>query len=537
VQVYDKDLRTEQLLGEAITDTDGYYEIPYTADQFRRAEKRTGDLTLRVFSQEGIAVEVSDVIVGEASLPEPKVLFNAPAEVWANLVVSPPARLSEYEKLLFTLQPVLEDVQLADLSADDIDFLVGETGVERNFLEWLHGAAALSDETGIPTEAFYAFARREPSLPADWVHLLARRRLPPEESGVVLKAILDKLTEAPRDELRSALTQAIDLEVIPAAFKERVDDIVRALKRFGVPIQRTAAVLRDQDTGEALANYTIHLFDLDAGDPPDELSVDSTNADGLFTLVYPSPETAATDARRRLRVRVFEDGTKEVAQRDLEVKPGQQETVDVRIQVPKVPEPPTHSLDKLAETVQLDIPPALKTFLDERQIRSLADIRNAGGVGRLDGLPIAADHAAVKALEAHADLSRLSPDVGFNASLIEKGYTSVAAIADAPRSEFVTTFHEKIGDFKAAQMQVVARAQTAFLGNVLTGIRANHANGFTNSPPAIEEIEDELKEHCHCKDCEAAVSPAAYLADLLNYTLNHVRNNGQKIDLQFLVNS
>jgi hypothetical protein len=124
VQVYDKDLRTEQLLGEAITNTDGYYEVTYTADQFRRAEKRTGDLTFRVFSQEGIAVEVSDVIVGEASLPEPKVLFNAPAEVWANLVVVPPAPLSEYERLLIALRPVLEDVQLAELAANDIMFLV-----------------------------------------------------------------------------------------------------------------------------------------------------------------------------------------------------------------------------------------------------------------------------------------------------------------------------------------------------------------------------------------------------------------------------
>jgi hypothetical protein len=538
VQVYDKDLRTEQLLGEVVTNTHGCYEVTYTADQFRRAEKRTGDLTFRVFSQEGIAVEVSDVIVGEASLPEPKVLFNAPAEVLATLVVAPPARLSQYEKLLLTLKPVLEDVQLADLSADDIDFLAGETGIERNFLEWLHGAAALSSGTGIPTEAFYAFARREPSLPADWVHLPARRSLPPEESGVVLKAILNKLTEAPRDELRSALTQAIEIdrEIIPAAFKERIDDIVRALKRFGVPIQRTAAVLRDQDSGEALANYTIHLFDLDAGDPPDELGMESTNADGFFTLVYPSPETATTDARRRLRVRVFEDGTKEVAQRDLEVKPGQQETIEVKIQVPKVPEPPTHSLDKLAETVQLDLPPALKAFLDERQIRSLADIRNAGGVGRLDGLPIAADHAAVKALEAHADLSRLSPDVEFNASLIEKSYTSVAAIADAPRSEFVSAYHEKIGDFKAAQMQVEARARIAFLNNLVTEAATAKVNGFS-TPTSLQEAAKDLPEPCSCKDCEAAVSPAAYLADLLKYTLTHVRNNGQKIDLQFLADT
>ena len=44
-----------------------------------------------------------------------------------------------------------------------------------------------------------------------------------------------------------------------------------------------------------------------------------------------------------------------------------------------------------------------------------------------------------------------------------------------------------------------------------------------------------LEQPCGCSDCEAAVGPAAYLADLLDYTLKFVRNSNAKIDLQFLV--
>jgi hypothetical protein len=43
-----------------------------------------------------------------------------------------------------------------------------------------------------------------------------------------------------------------------------------------------------------------------------------------------------------------------------------------------------------------------------------------------------------------------------------------------------------------------------------------------------------LGPRCGCDDCEAAVSPGAYLASLLDYVLKHVRNNGVKIDLAFL---
>jgi len=43
---------------------------------------------------------------------------------------------------------------------------------------------------------------------------------------------------------------------------------------------------------------------------------------------------------------------------------------------------------------------------------------------------------------------------------------------------------------------------------------------------------------CGCSDCEAAVSPAAYLTALLDYTLKHIRKNGKdKIDLKFLVDT
>jgi len=45
---------------------------------------------------------------------------------------------------------------------------------------------------------------------------------------------------------------------------------------------------------------------------------------------------------------------------------------------------------------------------------------------------------------------------------------------------------------------------------------------------------DLLVPRCGCDDCEAAVSPGAYLANLLDYVLKHVKNNGANIDLAFV---
>jgi hypothetical protein len=53
-----------------------------------------------------------------------------------------------------------------------------------------------------------------------------------------------------------------------------------------------------------------------------------------------------------------------------------------------------------------------------------------------------------------------------------------------------------------------------------------------------DNLPDQLfPQQCGCADCEAAVSPAAYLAALLDYVLKHVRNNKAKFDLKFLGNT
>jgi len=48
---------------------------------------------------------------------------------------------------------------------------------------------------------------------------------------------------------------------------------------------------------------------------------------------------------------------------------------------------------------------------------------------------------------------------------------------------------------------------------------------------------DPLQQQCGCSDCEAAVSPTAYLSALLDYALKHIRSNKNKIDLPFLVDT
>src|SRR5262245_57742885 len=81
VRVFDKDLRSEQLVGEATTDTEGSYEIQYPSDQFRRAEKRSADLMFRVVTSEGLPVSILELRSDPPVTQDSGVIFNAPPQL------------------------------------------------------------------------------------------------------------------------------------------------------------------------------------------------------------------------------------------------------------------------------------------------------------------------------------------------------------------------------------------------------------------------------------------------------------------------
>ena len=79
VRAFDRDVRSEDFLGETTTNADGYYEIRYTAEQFRRSENERGgaDLIVRVYDAQGQVIATSPTI------------NNAKAEETIDIVVQP----------------------------------------------------------------------------------------------------------------------------------------------------------------------------------------------------------------------------------------------------------------------------------------------------------------------------------------------------------------------------------------------------------------------------------------------------------------
>ena len=196
VRAVDKDLRHEQALGQTAADNLGRYEIRYTRDQFRRAEKQSADLIVRVYDSE----------TGQLLLDESDIIFNAgPVEV-VDLIAK--ISYSEYERYMAELTPVRDGVPVADLTEKDIQFLHGETGIAAHHIEFLSIAARLGKQTDLPPEIFYG---------------LFRQKLP---------TILSDLLEKDVEELEAALNASFKAHLIPLHLQKDLDDYLKRLSKL-----------------------------------------------------------------------------------------------------------------------------------------------------------------------------------------------------------------------------------------------------------------------------------------------------------------
>ena len=223
VKAYDKDLRSEQLLGETKTDRDGRYEIAYSRDRFKQVEKGSADLIVRAYGPNGVV------------LVESAVIFNAREAETVDLVVADPR--SEYQRLADAIFPLLvgQRVSLTDLTEDethrDITFLAAETGEQRRHIELFVLAEKLSLEAEALSRKSTATARKSKKPPkqrylgGEVFYGLIRRNLPTD-----LPALVARGSQAHQ----RALATASRDNIITARPEKEIDQILKRLQALQV---------------------------------------------------------------------------------------------------------------------------------------------------------------------------------------------------------------------------------------------------------------------------------------------------------------
>jgi Tc toxin complex TcA C-terminal TcB-binding domain len=169
--------------------------------------------------------------------------------------------------------------------------------------------------------------------------------------------------------------------------------------------------------------------------------------------------------------------------------------------------------------------PELSTLLKQNKVDSLATLRevNAEPFSNLTGQ----DKHDLSELKAHAQLQLVSRNSTVNRALIKAGFKNIFDIAGQTRTAFVTKMKGGLSEKDAKFLHATAMQQKLMVSNLHTALAANAANGIGEHDPALP---------CNC-NCDSAVSPQAYLVDLLDYAVDNVLFNDKPITLAMLEKS
>lgn len=553
VRAFDRDMRSEEFLGEQTTEGDGFYMILYYASQFKRAEKGSADLLIRVYDANGRELAASDI------------LFNAPPEAVIDLTVPASAYHipSEWERLHAEIAPLREAVAVHELTDDDLDFLSKEAGIHLEQLSFLRQDALWASVHGVNQGVFYG---------------LLRQGMP-----MVLRALL---AERPGRK-REALEAALDDNQIPGTLREQLDEVLSQLRDLAVQLALTdenaegtplGAILATSGlTTEVQENFVRFTLDYQGEAPLWEVLAEqegwdqATLGDLRFTLESSAllgHHLPALQMVQSLRQNQNWNTARDIANYDREqwqAVLGNISTADWPVGLESLEDwadaiatrveqvyPTAVIASRLAAGTDLSSPD-LNYFFDANPDFSLLHtpvesfLSNGAQIGQVADIEGLTGH--LKTLQR---LARITPDrmrYELMEGLWQQGYTSAISIANADRDTFIGQMTPISGETAAAEMYEVAQlrsdiAQMTLLNagdlirpnpRTIPGFGPIQIPGLNPNDPNPVPPGSELPEWvqlfgslstCDCRHCRSVYSPASYLVDLLQFLRQAPRTIG-----------
>jgi len=577
VRAFDRDLRSEQLLGEGRTDGNGRYLIQYKSESFQQAESGGPDLAVKVFDAAGQA------------LYEPRMdelVFNAPPDAVVDITLQKGDTQveSEFERLLRVLSPLLQGVPIADLQEDqqrqDITFLSRETGIPAATLELFVVAHRMGAIGKIDPAFFYALLRQNTLFKVNLATALQARftiTLATDPKPLFYEAVLTPPAVLTRD-----VKAAIAANIVPASLAERLKRILEQLARFH---DEAEAYQKNQQPRQVLNLVQANLA---AGKQEEVIQILSQDAGGDFAgllqklsqvSLFTTPDAAA-NAQTDLGLAELFGFDQEVIASVKEIK-GIQKPGDVR---------------KLAQLNKAGWRRLLTTSAERISIGGapmdpkLADLHASAMVRRMEaryptaafGAQLGRDkknaHPQRQALAAFIDRNpefdlaatpveryfkekpallakqpdpqafkehvkavqrvfKLAPKYSQAQSLLDDGIRSAAQVLQLGPTQFVQKYtargvftkkqaqavYEKASDVHTAAMLLGAELKSygdaLHVAAIGGGQALDKLTSFAEDFPNLKSL-FQLTDVCQCDECRSVYGAASYLVDVLQFLKN-----------------
>jgi peptidoglycan hydrolase-like protein with peptidoglycan-binding domain len=578
VVAIDRDFRSEQILGEAVTDRQGRYRIEYTTAAFLRAEKGSADV--------GVKVTTADKKTLLYTPTSRDLIMNAPYDTVIDVTVSllPAGAVpSEFERIASELRPLIGDVPVGDVAkqagSDEGDFLAREVGFDEARLAHFvvsHRVAALSK---VRPEYFYALLREDglfgigPNRP--------RAVQVPVGFQSDSRAVLFEAVLLDADLAKAAIRRAVRKRLVPPSVEKEADEIKAVLQRRRqealdyvskeVPRNILGLVenlIEASKTEETLA--FLGSFDIaDLGKLYEGLdsrgvfaAANKEQAEtrlklgellgfnlGLVEEITESLGATTPDDVRKLARLQRKDWTDLITRGTARVSLGGQpiDPAHARRQSSIIARRFEKRFPTVAFAAQLSRrkPPTIReagklaAFLEthpELELRehNLVPFLKKAGVDPKSVAP-----EIMEGVEMLQRVFQLTGDYRKTEGLLAAGYSAAADIVAAGRLQFVADAKGFAGMGAGEATRVFRAAENTNLGAVMlaTNLRTLSwpaalggatATTFTNHVEKIIAEQPDLKglfgstDVCECRQCRSIYGPAAYFSDVMRFLRNRL---------------
>ena len=228
VQAYDRDIRSEELLGESITDREGKYEITWLHSQLSDRGKKEADIVIKVLTRE------KKTLLYESDMDA--VRFNASPREEINITVKTDIKpeVVEYDLILKKVNFLASKVAVTDLQENDqhrdITFLSQEAEIPAVKIEHLVVAHRLQAESKIDTAFFYVLLRKNTLLKNDFVKSF-HARLVIDINTEILPLLYDAALADP-ETIQRDVESAVKEMIVSAKVAEECKRNVEQLQQY-----------------------------------------------------------------------------------------------------------------------------------------------------------------------------------------------------------------------------------------------------------------------------------------------------------------
>ncbi|NLR82361.1 neuraminidase-like domain-containing protein [Chitinophaga eiseniae] len=569
VKAFDKDLRSETALGEAITDANGKYSISYDQRLAERNEYQRADILMRVYKDNQLLFEtdINDIV------------FNAPARVNIDIHLkeSTGNTFNEYEKYLQILSPVTGKITLDTLeessSHPDITFLNRETGIDYHHLEYLALSYKIRQQFQFEPTFFYGLFREGTLLKNDLQQWLTTRVTINISSDV--KSLVYETALIDTDTISAAIIDAIAAHIIP--------DISKALPvmlRQLQGLQEEAKKYIQEERPRQWANLLVGS--VKDGSYKKLVELISQNAGGnlpqlLNSLITANPflnAVTANDAAVNINIASLL-GTDDTLIQHVKATANIKDEHEVSQLAALSTDEWKNMLNRLPNdqlrasmTASADALDTHATILQGRfrqkypHVAFMADFKRdqPAAIEEMKQLPVIdlggkpidtqlkdspLSENAKAQLRSLQRLYKLTPDYNKAKKLQADRLTSAYHIVGLGQKQFITryskdqTFTEKEAAAvyqKAVNIHTAAMTLGAELKEYGSAGKLKALNGealslkieqVSKDFPNLKSLFQEI-DLCECMDCRSVYGPAAYLADVLQFLKNRLLANGTK---------